>query len=59
MNTDTAGMNADPAVRPFHVDLTEEAIAGWRRFPSLGSWPLLLIRVRTVVLASDMAPRVR
>ena len=31
MSTGTAAMNADPAVRPFHVDIAEEAIAGLRR----------------------------
>src|SRR5271165_5445892 len=31
MSTDTAAMNADPAVRPFYVDIAEEAIAGLRR----------------------------
>jgi hypothetical protein len=31
MSTDTAAMNADPAVRPFHVDIAEEAIADLRR----------------------------
>ena len=31
MSTSTAAMNADPAVRPFHVDIPEEAIADLRR----------------------------
>jgi pimeloyl-ACP methyl ester carboxylesterase len=31
MSTDTAGMKADPAVRPFHVDMAEEAVADLRR----------------------------
>jgi len=31
MSTGTAGMNADPAVRPFHVAIAEEAIADLRR----------------------------
>jgi hypothetical protein len=31
MSTGTAGMKADPAVRPFHVDLAEEAVADLRR----------------------------
>ena len=31
MSTGTAAMNADPAVRPFHVDIAEEAIADLRR----------------------------
>jgi len=31
MSTDTAARNADPAVRPFHVDIAEEAIADLRR----------------------------
>jgi hypothetical protein len=30
MSVDTA-MNADPAVRPFHVDIAEEAIVDLRR----------------------------
>jgi hypothetical protein len=29
--SDTAAMNADPAVRPFHVDIAEEAIIDLRR----------------------------
>jgi hypothetical protein len=31
MSTGTAGMNADPAGRPFHVDIAEETIADLRR----------------------------
>jgi len=31
MSTDTAGGNADPAVRPFRVDMAEEAIVDLRR----------------------------
>jgi pimeloyl-ACP methyl ester carboxylesterase len=31
MSTDAAAMNADPAVRPFRVDVTEEAIVDLRR----------------------------
>jgi len=31
MSTDAAGMKADPAVRPFHVDMAEEAVADLRR----------------------------
>jgi len=31
MSTGTAAMNADPAVRPFHVDIAEEAVAELRR----------------------------
>src|SRR5215467_7735408 len=31
MSTDAAGMSADPAVRPFRVDIAEEAIADLRR----------------------------
>lgn len=31
MSTGTAATNADPAVRPFHVDIAEEAIADLRR----------------------------
>ena len=31
MSTDTADMKADPAVRPFHVDMAEEAVADLRR----------------------------
>jgi hypothetical protein len=31
MSTGTAAMNADPAVRPFHVDIAEEAIADLQR----------------------------
>jgi pimeloyl-ACP methyl ester carboxylesterase len=31
MSTDTAGMDADPAVRPFHVGIAEEAIADLQR----------------------------
>jgi len=31
MSTGTAGMNADPAVRPFHVDIAEKAVADLRR----------------------------
>jgi pimeloyl-ACP methyl ester carboxylesterase len=31
MSTGTAGMSADPAVRPFHVDIAEEAVADLRR----------------------------
>ena len=31
MSADTAAMNGDPAVRPFHVDIGEEAIADLRR----------------------------
>ena len=31
MSTNTAAMNAGPAVRPFHVDIAEEAIADLRR----------------------------
>jgi len=31
MSTGTAGTDADPAVRPFHVDIAEEAIADLRR----------------------------
>jgi len=31
MSTNPAGMNADPAVRPFHVGMAEEAIADQRR----------------------------
>ena len=31
MSTGTAAMNADPAVRPFHVDIADEAIADLRR----------------------------
>ena len=31
MSTGTAAMNTDPAVRPFHVDIAEEAIADLRR----------------------------
>jgi hypothetical protein len=27
MSTDTAAMNTDPAVRPFHADIAEEALA--------------------------------
>ena len=31
MSTGTAAMNADAAVRPFHVDIAEEAIVDLRR----------------------------
>src|SRR5262249_61822685 len=31
MSTDAAGMSADPAVRPFRVDIAGEAIADLRR----------------------------
>jgi pimeloyl-ACP methyl ester carboxylesterase len=31
MSTDTTGMNADPAVRPFHAGMADEAIADLRR----------------------------
>jgi hypothetical protein len=31
MSTDSASMNADTVVRPFHVDIAEEAIADLRR----------------------------
>ena len=31
MSTGTAAMNADTAVRPFHVDIAEEAVADLRR----------------------------
>jgi pimeloyl-ACP methyl ester carboxylesterase len=31
MSADTAGMKADPAVRPFHLDMAEEAVADLRR----------------------------
>jgi hypothetical protein len=31
MSTNTAAMNAGPAVRPFHVHIAEEAIADLRR----------------------------
>jgi pimeloyl-ACP methyl ester carboxylesterase len=31
MNTDAAAMNADPAIRPFRVDIAEEAVADLRR----------------------------
>ena len=31
MSTGTAGMSADPAVRPFHADIAEEAVADLRR----------------------------
>ena len=31
MSTGTAATNADPAVRPFHVDIAEEAIVDLRR----------------------------
>ena len=31
MSTNTGAMNADMAVRPFHVDIAEEAIADLRR----------------------------
>jgi len=31
MSTNPAGMNADPAVRPFHIGMAEEAIADLRR----------------------------
>src|SRR5215510_4109416 len=31
MSTDAAGMSADPAVRPFRVDIADEAIADLRR----------------------------
>jgi Epoxide hydrolase N terminus len=31
MSTDTAAGNADPAVRPFHVDVVDEAVADLRR----------------------------
>ena len=31
MSTGTAGMSTDPAVRPFHVDIAEEAAADLRR----------------------------
>jgi len=31
MSTDTAAMNADPAVRPFHAEIAEEAVADLRR----------------------------
>jgi pimeloyl-ACP methyl ester carboxylesterase len=31
MSTDTAAENVDPAVRPFHVDVAEEAVADLRR----------------------------
>jgi pimeloyl-ACP methyl ester carboxylesterase len=31
MSTGTPAMNADPAIRPFHVDLAEEAVADLRR----------------------------
>src|SRR5215468_2888515 len=31
MSTDTAAMNAHPAVRPFHVDIADEAIVDLRR----------------------------
>jgi hypothetical protein len=31
MSTDTAAMTADPAIRPFHAEIAEEAIADLRR----------------------------
>ena len=31
MSTGTAGLKADPAVRPFHVEMAEEAVADLRR----------------------------
>jgi pimeloyl-ACP methyl ester carboxylesterase len=31
MSTDTAAMNGDPAVRPFHAEIAEEAVADLRR----------------------------
>jgi hypothetical protein len=31
MSTSTTAVNADPAVRPFHVDIAEEAVADLRR----------------------------
>jgi len=31
MSTGTAAMSVDPAVRPFHVDIADEAVAGLRR----------------------------
>jgi pimeloyl-ACP methyl ester carboxylesterase len=31
MSTDTAAVNADPAVRPFHVNIAEDAVADLRR----------------------------
>jgi hypothetical protein len=31
MSTDTAARNADPAVRPFHVGIADEAVADLRR----------------------------
>ena len=31
MTTDSAAKNADPAVRPFHADMAEEAVADLRR----------------------------
>jgi hypothetical protein len=33
MSTGAAAMNADPAVRPFHVDIAEEAVVDLRRRP--------------------------
>ena len=36
MSADTAGMKADPAVRPFHLDMAEEAVADLRR--RIASW---------------------
>src|SRR5215510_14568935 len=36
MSTGTAGMDADPAVRPFHVDIAEEEVADLRR--RIGAW---------------------
>jgi epoxide hydrolase-like protein len=31
MSTGTTAMNADPAIRPFHADITDEAIADLHR----------------------------
>ena len=31
MSTDTAAMNAETAVRPFHVDIADEAVADLQR----------------------------
>ncbi|WP_300610821.1 epoxide hydrolase family protein [Trebonia sp.] len=31
MSTDTAAMNADPAIRPFHVEIADEEVADLRR----------------------------
>jgi len=36
MSIDTAAINVDPAVRPFHVDIAEEAVVDLRR--QIAAW---------------------